>query len=155
MERKSSSPHSQQPASCPYPEPDQSSPCPLPSFHFLEIHFKVILSPTPGSSKWPLFPQFPQQNPVCTSSLPHTCYKPRPHPSSRFVHPNSTGWRVGIIKLLIKYFFPFAFSLSLSGQIFSSAPYSQKPSAHFPSSMWMIKLHNPTKQQANIQFCKS
>ena len=28
MELESSLPHSQQPANCPYPEPDQSSPCP-------------------------------------------------------------------------------------------------------------------------------
>jgi len=29
METESSLPHSQQPVTCPYPEPDQSSPCPL------------------------------------------------------------------------------------------------------------------------------
>jgi len=28
MEAEGSSPHSQVPATCPYPEPDQSSPCP-------------------------------------------------------------------------------------------------------------------------------
>jgi hypothetical protein len=29
---------------------------------------------------------FPHQNPVCTSSLPHTCYTPCPSHSSRFDH---------------------------------------------------------------------
>jgi hypothetical protein len=39
-----SSPHSQQPATCVYPEPVQSSPYPIP---FLNIHFNIILSSTP------------------------------------------------------------------------------------------------------------
>src|SRR5215468_10498431 len=40
MEPEGSSPHSQGPATCPYPEPAQSSPCP-PS-HFLKINFNII-----------------------------------------------------------------------------------------------------------------
>jgi hypothetical protein len=36
MEPEGSLPHSQEPATCPYPEPAQSSPCP-PS-HFFKIH---------------------------------------------------------------------------------------------------------------------
>src|SRR5215468_5557386 len=40
MEPEGSSPHSQGSATCPYPEPAQSSPCP-PS-HFLKIHFNII-----------------------------------------------------------------------------------------------------------------
>jgi hypothetical protein len=40
MEPEGSLPHSQQPATCPYPEPYHSSPCP-PS-HFLKIHFNII-----------------------------------------------------------------------------------------------------------------
>jgi len=51
METEGSLPHSQAPATCPYPEPDQSSPC-LPS-HLLEIHFNIILLSTPGSSTKP------------------------------------------------------------------------------------------------------
>ena len=40
MEHEGSLPHSQQPATCPYPEPDQSSPY-LPT-HFFKIHFNII-----------------------------------------------------------------------------------------------------------------
>ena len=43
-------PHSQDPATCPYPEPDRSSPSP-PS-HFSKIYFSIILLPTLWSSNW-------------------------------------------------------------------------------------------------------
>ena len=39
------------------------------------------------------------------------------------------------------------------GSISSSAPYSQKPSAHVPSSMCETKFHTHTKQQAKLEFC--
>jgi hypothetical protein len=52
MEPECSLPHSQQPATCPYPEPDQSSPCP-PS-HFLKIHYNIILSVIDIFVKWSL-----------------------------------------------------------------------------------------------------
>jgi hypothetical protein len=50
MEGEGSLPHSQVPATCPYPEPDQSIPC--PTSHFLKIHLNISLPSTPGSSKW-------------------------------------------------------------------------------------------------------
>jgi hypothetical protein len=59
MEQESSIPHTQVPTTCPYPEPDQSSPYPLS--HFLKIHLNFILLYTYGSSKWSLFLRFPHQ----------------------------------------------------------------------------------------------
>jgi hypothetical protein len=41
--------HSQVPATCPYPEPDRSSPSPS---HFLKIYLNIIFLSTPESSKW-------------------------------------------------------------------------------------------------------
>ena len=49
MEPEVSLPHLQEPATCPYSEPDQSSPCP-PS-HFPNIYLNIILPSMPESSK--------------------------------------------------------------------------------------------------------
>jgi hypothetical protein len=87
MEPESSLPHSQQPITRPYSEPDQSSPRPV--FHFLKIHFNIILPFKPASSKWSPSFRFPHQNPVCNFSLPHTYYILRSSNSSWFDKTNN------------------------------------------------------------------
>ena len=74
METEGSSPRLQVPATCPYPEPDQSSPCPSP--HTLKIHLNIIFTFMLRSPKWSLSLRFPHQVSVCTSPLPHSCYMP-------------------------------------------------------------------------------
>jgi len=69
MKPDGSLPHSQVPATCPYPEPYQSSPCP-PSY-FLKIYLNIILPFTPVSSKCLLSLRFPHQNSMYASPLPH------------------------------------------------------------------------------------
>jgi len=68
--------HIQVPATCPYSEPDQSSPCP-----------RIPLPEDPASCYPPIYVRvfqvvpsfrFPHQDPVCTSLLPHTCYNAPP-----------------------------------------------------------------------------
>ena len=63
MEPEGSLLYPQEPAICPYSEPDKSRPCP-PS-RVLKIHFNITF--TPGSSKWSLSLRVLHQNPVCTS----------------------------------------------------------------------------------------
>ena len=48
MEPEGSLPHSQEPATCHYPDPARSSPYP-PTSHLLQIHLNIILSSAPGS----------------------------------------------------------------------------------------------------------
>jgi hypothetical protein len=88
MELKGSPPHSQQPATCPYPEPDWSCPCP---HHTSQKSILILWSPSLRS---------PYQNPVCISPLPNTRYMSWPSQSSWFGHPR-IRWGVRILKLLV------------------------------------------------------
>ena len=56
----------------------QLHPVPTTPSHFLKIHLNIILPSTSGSPQWSLSLRFPNQNPVHTSSLPHTRHMPRP-----------------------------------------------------------------------------
>ena len=64
--------HSPRPATCPYPQPDQTFT--LLPFQSLKIYCNIILPSTPRSSKWFLFLAFHHQNTVCSSLLLPTCY---------------------------------------------------------------------------------
>ena len=81
----------------------QLDPVHAPTSYFLKIRLNIILPSTSGSSKWSLSLRFPHQNPVYTPPLPRTCYMNRQSHSSRFSHPNNTGWAVQIIQLLMQF----------------------------------------------------
>ena len=56
----------------------------MSSSHSLKNHFNIILSTTPGSSKWPPFlSQVSPPKPCTHLSSPHTCYMPCPSSSSQ------------------------------------------------------------------------
>ena len=57
METEVSLRRPQEPATCVYPEPDQTSTW-APSSYFLKISFNITLSSTRGSSKWSLYLSF-------------------------------------------------------------------------------------------------
>jgi hypothetical protein len=73
MEPEGSLPHSQVPATCPYPVPARSSP--YPTSHILKTHLNIILPSAPGSPKLSRSLRFPHQNPVYATLLriPATC----------------------------------------------------------------------------------
>ena len=73
MEPEGSLPHSQDPATCPYPEPIYTVRFPSRS---LKISSDIFLPFTSSSSKWSLPLRLTQQNPICSSPLPRTCYMP-------------------------------------------------------------------------------
>jgi hypothetical protein len=91
-----SSPHSQQPANGPYPEPGESTPPPPP------ISLRSILIPsspsTPLSSKWYFSFEFSHPNSVHVSPLSHACHMPCSAPSW-FDLPNNIWSWVQIMKL--------------------------------------------------------
>ena len=97
---------------CPPPVPilNKLDPVDTPTSNFLKIHLNIILPSMPGSPKWSLNLRFPHQNPVYTSTLPHTRYMPLPSHSSRFYHPYNSWWAVQIVQLLIRQFSPLPFS---------------------------------------------
>jgi hypothetical protein len=101
MEREGSLPHSQVPATCLYRNPDLSSQCPIP------LSLNIILPSMSGYFKSSLFLRFPNQTPVCTSSLPHTGYILCQSHSSRF-YPLHNSRLVQIIKFLIRKLSPLS-----------------------------------------------
>jgi len=100
MESEGSLPHSQQTATCPYPEPVRSSPC--PTFHFLKIYLNIIPPSMRRSSNWSLSLRFPPK-PVYTALLPHKCYMPRPSHFSFFDHANKMRTTLKILISKITY----------------------------------------------------
>jgi hypothetical protein len=101
MEHEGPLPLLQASATCPYPEPDQTSPCP----HSISWRLTLILSSRLrlGLQRGLLPLRFPHQNPVYASPLPHTCYMTRPNHSPRFHHPNykEPYWRK--MNLVLRY----------------------------------------------------
>jgi len=104
MGPEGSLPHSQVLATCPYPEPAQSSSH-TPTSKFLKIHINIIFSSTPRSPQWSPSLRFRDQNPV-HAFPPNTRYMTHPSHSSRLCNPHTIRWGVQIIKLLIMQFTP-------------------------------------------------
>ena len=129
MEPGSLLPHSQEPATCPWPVPDQSTR----QFYCL-IHFNIILPSTPRSFKWCLSLRFPPTKTLYTPAAPHTCYMPRPSRFSLFDYQNSIWWSVQIIMLPVMQSSPVpCYFVSLSSKYLSQDPILENPLPKFLS----------------------
>jgi hypothetical protein len=67
MEPKGSILFSQGSATCPYPQPDESSP------HFVNINIHIIIASKPKFSQWSLLFRFPNHHKVACSCAPCVC----------------------------------------------------------------------------------
>ena len=136
MEHKDSLRHSQVPATCPYPKPDQSSP--WPPLHFQKIYLYIIFPTMIGSSKWYFSLRIPHPNSVCNM--------PRPSHSSWFDHPNNICWGVQFTKALIMQFSPLPCYL-----VPLSLKYSpQHPILKHPQPTFLPQSTTATKQQTGL-----
>ena len=101
MEQEGSLPHSQEPATCRYSKPDQSSP--WTPFNFLKIHLTIVFPSTRWFSKWSLSFKFPHLNPVHTSPPPYVLHAlPISFFSILSTEPNWVRGTIVIIIIIIK-----------------------------------------------------
>jgi hypothetical protein len=131
MEPECSLPHSHQTATCPFPEPDQSSrrlPHPNSWKSILVISFHLKL----GLQSWLFQSGFPPQHSLWISYFSYPCLMPRLYHSSWFAQPNSVWWGVNFTTILTVQSFVLPFTSSfLSQNIFLSALLSNTPLAGF------------------------
>jgi len=146
MEPERSLPRLQQPTTCPYPEPDQTSPC-SPS-HILEIHLNIILLFICLCLQVGLFPSGPSI-PVPSPPIHATC----------LAHPILPDF------IAHKIFGEAYRSLSSSFCIFPHPCYPVPLRSKYPPQYPLLKLPQPTflpngsnqvshtfKQQAKLQY---
>ena len=151
MEPEGSLPHSQEPATCPCPEPDQSTSLPHPtSWRYILIlssHLRLALP----SALFPSGFRIKTLYELFLSPIRNTC-------------PNHLILLDLITLIMFDEDYRSICSLFCSllhsranlllrpslAQISSSAANFQTPSAYVPPSIWTTKFHTHTKQQAKL-----
>jgi len=152
MKPKVSLPHIRVSATCPYPEPNHSTP--LLPFNFLNTCLNIVLPSTPGSSQWSLSPQV--SPPKCCMHLSSSPYVLNALPFSFIIWSPEQRWMCNTDHYALPY---LVFSTRLLprlswAQITLATPYSRTPSAYVPLPNGTTKFHTHAKQQQKFWFCK-
>ena len=147
LEPEVSSPYSQVPATCPYPEPNPSSP--HNPAHFLKIHLNII----PPSASGPPGGLFPSGLPTRTLRTPLPSPIRATCPAHLILLDFTTRTIFGKEYRSLSYslcnFLHSPVTSSLLGPNYLlNTLYSQTPSAYVPPSMLVTKFHTHTEQQA-------
>jgi hypothetical protein len=107
-----------------------------PTSYFLKIHLNIILLSTSGSSQWSLSLRFPHHIPVHASPFPLRATCPAHHILPDYITRTILGEQYRSLSSSPWSFFHSTVTSPSSAQIFSSTPYSQKPSPYvFPSNI--------------------
>ena len=138
-------------ATCPYPEPDQSSQCPPPHLttwrSILILLSLLLLLGLPSGL-------FPSGFPTKTLYIPLLSPILATRSASLIVFDLITWVIVGeqyrSLSSSLCSFLHSTVTSSLLGPIFSSTPYSLTPSAYVPPLQWATKFPTHTKQQAKL-----
>ena len=130
--------YSQEPATCPYPEPNQSRQ--RPSFNFLKIHFSISLPCMLNSSKY--FPAFmvTSKTPYAPVICPVRATRPA-HPILFLSHHTHDIWRrVQVMKFLITQLPPVPCST-----VPPSPKYlPQHPVLRYPQPVFLLQCGRPS-----------
>ena len=114
--------------------------------NLLKIHFSIILPSVPGSSKWYLSLRFSHQNRICISPpILATC--PTHLILLHLITRKIFGEQYRSLSSLLCNFLQSPLPRPCWARIFSSAPYSQKPTAYVPPSAFVTTFHAHRQQQ--------
>jgi len=148
MEPKRSLPHSQVPATCPYPEPARSSP--YPHIPLPEDPFNIILPSTPVSSKWFLPSGYPTKilympllSPIRSTCCAHLILLD-------FITRTILGEEYrSLSSSLYSFLHCLVTSSPLGPNILLHTLFSDTL-PYIPLSMWATKFHTHTKQHTKL-----
>jgi hypothetical protein len=120
-----------------------------------KIHCNIIFPSTPRSSKWSLPIGVSNQNIVCISHLPNSCYMPQPFHPLRFDHPNNIWCSLQVMQIQSRcvMFHNNLFSFCYVEELLSSRPTPK--TKHHPLSAVCDCLFNIFAATLHISYIRN